>query len=186
MGARLGEPALIDWAHRAALYVVRRQQADGSWAYGGDSHQAWSDNFHTAYILMSLSQIMDAVSEPGATRTGSGSDFSNSLLRGYEFWTERFFLANGWPKYFPDRLYPADVHSAASAMVTLVELRGRIPGTLQLAEKIAGWAIGNLRDPRGFFQYQRRRLHKVHIPYMRWSQAWMMYALARLREAAEK
>jgi hypothetical protein len=29
-------------------------------------------------------------------------------------------------------------------------------------------------------------LYKVHIPYMRWSQAWMMYALARLREAAEK
>jgi len=46
---------------------------------------------------------------------------------GYEFWTERFFLMNSWPKYFPDRLFPADIHSAASAIVALVELRAAFP-----------------------------------------------------------
>src|SRR5438874_9338722 len=55
VGGQLGEQSLIDWAMKAALYVVRRQSADGSWAYGADSHQQWSDNFHTAYILLSLS-----------------------------------------------------------------------------------------------------------------------------------
>jgi len=194
VGKLTGEQSLIDWANRAAIYVVRRQGADGSWGYGADSHQSWADNFHTAYILTSLSRI-NAVSVPGAVATGSmsvpgavatGLDFDNALRRGYGFWTERFFLANGWPKYFPDRLYPADIHSAASAMVTLVELRGRISSTLLLAEKIADWANTNLRDPRGFFYYQRRRFNTVHIPYMRWSDAWMMYALARWREAAEK
>jgi hypothetical protein len=199
IGKMVGEPSLIEWANRAALYVVRRQQPGGSWAYGADSHQAWSDNFHTAYILLSLSRINDAVSVPGADRgpdagsprgvvvaTGSTADFDNAIRRGFDFWSERFFLAHGWPKYFPDRLYPADIHSAASAIVALVELRGRIPGTLQLAETIAGWAIENLRDPRGFFYYQRRRFCKVRIPYTRWSEAWMLYALARLREATEK
>src|SRR5260221_6282046 len=39
VGGRLGEQSLIDWAMKAALYVVRRQRADGSWAYGADSHQ---------------------------------------------------------------------------------------------------------------------------------------------------
>jgi len=104
------------------------------------------------------------------------------LRRGYEFWTERFFLNNGWPKYYPDRLYPADTHSAASAIVALVELRGRMSGTMILAENVARWAVENLRDQRGFFHYQRRRLHNVRIPYMRWSQGWMAYALARLLE----
>jgi hypothetical protein len=181
VGKLTGEQSLIDWAIRAAIYVVRRQREDGSWAYGADSHQTWSDNFHTAYVLHSLSRIDDAVSAPAST-----TDFANSLRRGYEFWTERFFLVNGWPKYFPDRLYPADIHSTASAIVTLVELRGRIPSTVLLAEKFADWAIENLRDPRGFFYYQCRRFWKVRIPYMRWSEAWMLYALARLREAAEK
>ena len=184
VGKLLGEQSLIDWANRAAIYVVRRQQQDGSWAYGADSHQSWADNFHTAYILTSLSRIMDALSGPGAVATGS--DFDNALRRGYDFWTERFFLVNGWPKYFPDHLYPADIHSAASAVVALVELHGRIPGTLMLAEQIANWAIENLRDARGYFYYQRRRFYKVRIPYMRWSESWMIYALARLREAAAK
>jgi hypothetical protein len=110
----------------------------------------------------------------------------NTLLRGYEFWQERFFLDNGWPKYYPDRLYPADAHSAASAVVALVELRGHIPGTMILAEKVAQWAIENLGDRRGFFYYQRRRFHTVRIPYMRWSEAWMAYALARLLEGKSK
>jgi hypothetical protein len=185
VGGQLGEQSLIDWAMKAALYVVRRQRADGSWAYGADSHQGWSDNFHTAYILTSLSRIMNAVSVPGAVATGSRSDFDNALRRGYDFWTERFFLINGWPKYFPDRLYPADIHSAASAIVALVELRGRIPNTVLLAEQIASWALENLRNPRGYFHYQSRRFYKVRIPYMRWSEAWMMYALARLYETVD-
>ncbi len=188
VGKLLAEQSLSEWAHRVALYVVRRQQRDGSWAYGADSRQSWSDNFHTAYILTSLSRINDAlssVSESGATATGSSDEFDNCLRRGYEFWTERFFLINGWPKYYPDRLYPADIHAAASAIIALVELRGRLPNTILLADKVAHWAIENLRDERGLFYYQRRRFLKVKIPYMRWSEAWMMYALARLREARQ-
>ena len=51
-----------------------------------------------------------------------------------------------------------------------------------LAEKIASWAVHHLYDARGFFYYQRRRFYTVRTPYIRWAQAWMMYALARLLE----
>jgi hypothetical protein len=47
---------------------------------------------------------------------------------------------------------------------------------------VAGWAIKTLLDARGFFHYQRRRFYTVRIPYMRWSQGWMAYGLARLIE----
>jgi len=175
VGKLTGEASLCDWAMRTARYVVRRQRADGSWAYGGNDYQSWADNFHTAFILGSLFRIIESCEF-------ARDELEPALVRGYESWRERFFLDNGWPKYYPDRLYPADVHSAASAIVTLVDLRGRIPGTLLLADNIAQWTIDNLRDQRGFFHYQRRRFHKVCIPYMRWSEAWMMYALARLLE----
>jgi hypothetical protein len=55
-------------------------------------------------------------------------------------------------------------------------------GAMALAEKIAAWAIDNLRDRSGYFYYQRRRLFTVRTPFMRWTQAWMLYALARLLE----
>jgi hypothetical protein len=179
IGKLSSEPSLCDWAVRAARYVVRQQRADGSWAYGADDYQSWADNFHTAFILTSLSRIIGACE-------GAKDELEPSLMRGYEFWRERFFLDNGWPKYYPDRLYPADAHAAASAITTLVELRGRIPSTMILAEKVAQWAIENLRDRHGFFHYQRRRFHTVRIPYMRWSQAWMAYAVSRLLEGKSK
>jgi hypothetical protein len=184
VGRLTGEPSLCEWAMRAARYVIRRQRVDGSWAYGTDDHQSWSDSFHTAFILTSLSRVIDAI----GAELGDGlfDELDNSLRRGYEFWQERFFLADGWPKYYPDSLYPADVHSAASAIVTLVDLRGRVPGTIIQAERIANWTLENLRDQKGMFYYQRHRFHTVRIPYMRWSQAWMAYALARLLEVKSK
>ncbi len=198
VGKLTGEDSLCDWAMRAALYVVRRQREDGSWPYGADEYQSWADNFHTAFLLCSLSRIIQALAvEPEEEFTAetqstqrSRREFAEqaegSLRRGYEFWRERFFLENGGPKYFPDRLYPADAHSAAAAIVTLVDLRGSIPSTMILAEQIACWAIENLRDPHGYFYYQRWRFHMNRIPYMRWSQAWMMYALSRLIECQNR
>jgi hypothetical protein len=180
VGALTGEKSLCDWAGRATRFVLRRQRENGSWAYGEDGRQSWCDNFHTAFVLTSLSRISTALRNTSLNPT---DEIQPALARGYEFWRERFFLGNGWPKYYPDRLYPADIHSAASAIVALVELRGHFPHTNLLAEQIAGWAINNLCDGRGFFYYQGRRFYKVKIPYMRWSQAWMMYALSRLLEA---
>jgi hypothetical protein len=179
VGKLTREDSLCDMAMRAARYVIRRQLEDGSWGYGAAGYQSWSDNFHTAFVLKSLSRIMAACQF-------ARDELEPALVHGYEFWKERFFLANGWPKYYPNGLYPADAHSAAAAIVTLIELRGRFPAALDLGEKIAEWAIDNLRDQRGFFHYQRWRFHTNRIPYMRWSQAWMAYALARILEGKSK
>ncbi len=220
VGSLTGEDSLCDWAARAAYHIVRRQRPNGSWAYGTGAYQSWVDNFHTAFLLTSLSCIVRALAEsetaglrhdppsedgeraggevlaektlrqPFPNGEGQQSDFASqaerALRHGYEYWRERFFLTNGWPKYYPGRLYPADVHSAATAIVAFIELQHLDPAALEFANTIARWAIDNLMDRRGFFYYQRRRLHMVRIPYMRWSQAWMAYALSRLLEAQDR
>lgn len=170
------EAELLSVSIRAARYVVRRQNADGSWAYGAAEFQGWADNFHTAFILTSLARIMESSDE-------ARGEFAGTLKRGSEFWRERFFLADGWPKYYHDNPYPADAHSTGAAVVALVELKDSLPGALTVADRVIGWTLDNLRDPRrGFFYYQRRRFYVVRTPYMRWTQAWMMYALARRME----
>jgi hypothetical protein len=195
VGALTNERELGDWARRATRYVIRRQREDGSWAYGADDYQSWADNFHTAFILGSLSRVLSSLSErtmatsPLAIR-GEGlkhfGEAQSALRRGYDFWIERFFLANGWPKYYADRLYPVDAHAAGAALATLADLSWLDPMALELAEKVAQWTIDNLRDREGFFYYQRRRFYTVRTPYMRWSEAWMLYGLARLLEEKEK
>jgi hypothetical protein len=169
-----GEQRLIDLAERAARYVVNNQQPDGSWLYGRDPKQAWIDNFHTAYVLFSLKRIIDTSIRK--------NEFQPALERGYQYWKGTFFLADGWPKYYDHDLYPVDAHAAASAIVTFIECRELDNDALKLAQKVATWTIQNLRDSRGFFYYQRRRFYTVRKPYMRWTQAWMLYALSRLLE----
>jgi len=173
VGKTTGEKELIDLAERAARYVVNNQQPDGSWLYGAEPKQAWIDNFHTAYVLFSLKRIID---------TTRKNEFQQGLEHGYQYWKNTFFLADGWPKYYDHDLYPADAHAAASAIVTFLECRELDNEALSLAQKVANWTIQNLRDSRGFFYYQRRRFYTVRKPYMRWTQAWMLYALSRLLE----
>ncbi|PYS70903.1 MAG: hypothetical protein DMF69_12090 [Acidobacteria bacterium] len=174
VGALTGERRLLEMAEKTARYVVHHQREDGSWTYGTGPSQQWVDNFHTAYVLYSLSRIIKTSSV--------GDEFGEALRRGYEYWRKTFFLADGWPKYYHDDPYPADAHAGASAVVTFLELAELDPNSLQLAEDVARWTIQNLRDERGFFYYQKRRFYTVRKPFMRWTQSWMLYALARLLE----
>jgi hypothetical protein len=176
VGALIGKDDWVEEGTRAALYVARRQREDGSWAYGADSYQSWSDNFHTAFILTSLARILEVSERVERVET------RRALARGYEFWRSSFFLADGWPKYYHRAAYPADAHSAGAAVVAFAELKDAEPDALSLARRVALWAVRELFDRRGFFYYQRRRLYRVRTPYMRWSQGWMTYALARMLE----
>jgi hypothetical protein len=175
VGALTNEDELRREAARAARYVVRRQRADGSWAYGAADFQTWSDNFHTAFVLSSLARISETCDDCRA-------EFAPALRRGFDFWRARFFRADGFPKFTPQRDYPADAHSAGAGLVALADLGALSPDALPLAERIARWSIENLLDARGFFYYQRRRTHIARTSYMRWSQGWMLYGLAKLLE----
>jgi len=174
VGALTNEVELLELSAKAARYVVKQQRAEGSWTYGTDQNQSWVDNFHTAFVLFSLKRIISACSLTG--------EFQEALMRGYEYWQKTFFLADGWPKYYDDNPYPADAHAGASAIVTFLELGDLDANSITNAQRVAEWTIRNLQDERGFFYYQKRRFYTVRKPYMRWSQAWMMYGLARLLE----
>jgi len=177
VGALTGETELRELAERAARFVITHQREDGSWTYGADANQSWVDNFHTAFVLFSLKRIIEACA--------LHSEFQDALERGYTYWKNSFFLADGWPKYYHDDPYPADAHAGASAVVTFLELSRLDSGSTKLAEQVALWTIRNLRDEQGYFYYQKRRFYTVRKPYMRWSQAWMLYALGRLLEAGQ-
>ncbi|HEX8119486.1 MAG TPA: hypothetical protein VF521_19560, partial [Pyrinomonadaceae bacterium] len=146
VSAMTGEAELLDIALRAARYVVRRQRADGSWAYGADSYQTWADNFHTAFVLDSLERIHAAA---------PGDEIRRAIDAGYAFWRDSFFLADGWPKYYHRSAHPADAHSAGAALVALADLRETEPGAHELAARVAAWSVRELYDPRGFFYYQK-------------------------------
>jgi len=166
-----GSKKFLEPALDAARYSLSRQHEDGSWAYGESSHQEWIDNFHTGYNLVALRRIKEY---------GGTSEFDAAIRQGFEFYRDHFFRADGAPKYFHNSTYPIDIHCAAQSMITLVEFKESVEGCTDLALRVFRWAMANMWDARGFFYFQQSKHHTVRIPFMRWSQAWMLLALATL------
>lgn len=171
LGRISGRSRYIEPALEAARYSVSRQHEDGSWAYGEAPTQQWIDNFHTGFNLVALRRIA------AYART---TEFEPALRNGFAFFKSRFFEPDGAPRYFHDALYPIDIHSAAQSIITLKEFAGVEDGLIDLAYKVLDWTLGHLRSRRGFFYFQKRRRLTVRTPFMRWSQAWMLMALATL------
>ena len=172
-----GDGESMELAAKSARYVLENQKGNGSWAYGPRLRHRWVDNFHTAFILLSLKRIGEAIPEVNTER---------AVLRGFDFWVENLFLPEGTPKYYDSEIFPVDIHSAAAAIAVLSEFADEDDRALPLAEKVAAWTIDNMRDSDGYFYYQIRKGETITIPFIRWGQAWMAYALAKLLEARKE
>lgn len=163
------EPALD-----AARYSVGKQHDDGSWVYGESRSQRWIDNFHTGFNLVALNRISKYVGT---------AEFDPAISRGLEFYKDHFFREEGAPRYYHDATYPIDIHSVAQSVITLFELKDFAEGNIPLAHSVMNWGLRNMWDAQGFFYFQKLPHYTVRIPFMRWSQAWMLMALSTLLEA---
>jgi hypothetical protein len=162
---------LLNKARKAMAYSVGALNDDGSWPYGERSHHRFVDNFHTGFNLVALKDWIVFSGE---------NEWETDLAKAYEYFRNRFWLKNGCPKYYNHSLYPIDIHCSAQGIITCLKLKEYAGQSLTLAKKIAVWAIENMQDREGFFYYQKTGCYKNRIPYIRWSQAWMFYALSRL------
>jgi hypothetical protein len=90
------------------------------------------------------------------------------------FYSENFFLADGTPKYYHDRVYPIDIHAPAQAIAFF---SGEGQAYRELTDRVLGWTLEHMKDPKGYFYFRKGRNWTNKIPYMRWSQAWMFHAL---------
>jgi polysaccharide biosynthesis protein VpsJ len=167
-GALSGDEDLGRTGLAAARTTLADQRADGAFRYGIGPHLAWIDGHHTGFVVECLADL----SRLGLT------EGSEPLERASAFYAERLFTPEGAARPAPDRDHPVDAIAAAQGIQTFVVL-----GDLERAERIAGWALANLRNARGGYVFQRGRLHRKPVAYARWSEAPMALALARLAAA---
>ena len=172
-----GEQNFLEPAMKAARYSAGMQNPNGSWYYGEHETQHWVDNFHTGYNLSALRTICNYLNTV---------EFEPHIRRGFKFYRDHFFREDGAPKYFHNKTYPIDIHSVAQSIITLLEFRDLDQNNVALANHVLEWAMANMWDEHGYFYYQVTPYYKNKIPYMRWSQAWMLLALATLLESNSK
>jgi hypothetical protein len=166
-----GEEKFLDPALRAARYSAAQQRSDGSWYYGEAGSQQWIDNFHTGFNLSALRSI---------GHYAGTTEFEPAVRKGLEFYRARFFREDGAVRYYHDRTYPIDTHCVAQSIITLLDLKDLDPDNVALARKVFAWTMQHMWSERGFFYYRVLRTCTIRTSYIRWTQAWMLLALAML------
>jgi hypothetical protein len=160
-----GDEKLKTTAMSSLAYTMGYQKDDGSWPYAESGYQKWIDSFHTGFNLQCLSYFLEE---------GEGMEYQAAFEKGAAFYARDLFLEDGSPKYYHDRVYPLDIHSAAQAIVFFSRMGDSYK---DLDDRILDYMIARFQDKKGYFYYQIKKHSTNKIPYMRWSQAWAFHAL---------
>ena len=162
------EEYLLDEAKKIVSYVCSKQNQDGSWAYGTLPFHQWIDNFHTGYNLECIYIYQ---------KNSGDISFQENIDIGLDYYLNNFFTEEGISKYYNDKTFPVDIHAPAQLLVTLAKM-DILEEHKRLAKKVIRWTINNMQSKQGYFYYQKRRFLSSKIPYIRWAQSWMFYALS--------
>ena len=172
-----GETAQREHALKAARHSAAQQKPDGSWLYGESPRQAWIDNFHTGFNLSALRTIAESVPT---------DEFNTVIARGFEFYRNHFFTAEGITRYYHNKTQPIDIHCVAQSLLTLTEFSHLNNAARQQAALVYRWAMKHMWSESGYFYYRKLRGWTVRTSYMRWSQAWMVLALASVLSSEQQ
>ncbi len=162
-------------AEAAVAYTTARQRANGSWAYGERSGLGWVDNFHSGYVLDALRACADA---------GIAAEEADSAWRrGIAYYRQRLFLADGTPKYYPEKTYPIDAQCVAQGIQTLAIAARDEPDAAAQAWTVLDFALRRMARRDGLPIFQRRRFWANRAVHVRWVAAPMLLALSHLLQA---
>ncbi|MDQ3952281.1 MAG: hypothetical protein M3279_04860 [Actinomycetota bacterium] len=165
-GALTGDGQMTAAGLDALTPTVEAIRADGSLVYGDDPSMQWVDGHHTGFVVESLWDVSRRA-DPG---------FAEPAAAMAAFYSTRLF-EGGWPKQSPDSLYPVDTIAGAQGIQTLARLGG---SHIEHAREVAAFMLSRMLTRKGTFVYMRKRSHSKRVPYARWCDAPMSYALAVL------
>jgi hypothetical protein len=176
LARKSGDEALMAEARRLVAWTVAARNPDDSWNYTSPKSQSGigPDNYHTGGVL---DGIWDYGEAAGDLR------FDDVFWRGLAYYEEHFFTAEGAARWRSNRTHPVDVHGLAQGILTFSRASRRRPEKLEVARRIARYAVERMQDPAGFFYYQRFPGFTWKLDLMRWGNSWMMLALSELLAA---
>lgn len=153
-------------AQKTIKAVCEGQRMDGSWVYGLLPVQNWIDSFHTGYNLDAISMYQNCTGD---------KQFESNIEKGFIYYINNFFMPDGTPKYYNNKIYPIDIHCPAQLFVTLYKLK-KFRSHKDLATDVYKWSVKHMQSSKGYFYYQLKKGISSKISYMRWSNAFMFNA----------
>lgn len=159
--------SLIELAERAVDFVVSAQNPDGSWGYSLAKGGAWTDNYHTGYVLDCLSEYQVLSKQ---------NDLQQCIEKGYSYYVANFIEEDGMPRFYDNRSFPVDCTAASQTILTTLRF-----GDTELAGRVAQWMVTRMQKKNGSFAFRKYRFYTEKTSFMRWSDAWMFTAMCNLK-----
>jgi hypothetical protein len=178
-GRFLGRTKLIDIARKGYGFTLAKQSPDGSWPYSipkkGSSQRAGNQiDYHQGFIIDCLFDGIKFIGDDG--QMGRRIDLALGMY-------ERLFNASGRSYWRYPLKWPSDIHSQAQGIITFLKASERNPRYFEIAKRVMDWTLVRMTSKdRDYFYYQKWPLLTNRISYMRWGQAWMLYALVLFLE----
>ncbi len=168
VGTATGERILLTQARKLMTFVARHQTPYGAWYYTTEPRQSLvtHDNYHTGMILDALWTYEQATSD---------ASYHQVYARGLDYYRRHLFLSNGAPRWTNTHTWPHDVHGSAQGMLTFA-----LAGELDVAWRIAAWALEHFYKGQGDFAYQQGRVLRKRFTLLHWCNGWMARGLAAL------
>ncbi len=172
VGARFGREDFLDVAARTSATSVAAVDDEGRIPYTDLPSGDWTDAFHHLYVLACVRVIARALPLPEV------ATYDQAAGRLEDYFRRSFFLPDGKLCYRPGERYPIDPHNHAVVALGALLLDG--PG--------AARAILQDADAAAWDPSRRRYVHRVHRRrvdarlFLRWTQSWMLLALAAASE----
>lgn len=179
-GDRFGIAEYVDKASKNLRFILQSQRSDGSWLYAIDNPgEAFIDHFHTCFVLKNLGKL---------NRRLQDTAVSLAIDKGFAFYRRDLFKDDGLPKSFAieprAQIARLEMYNVAEAITLGSLLRRQIPPAFELASALGSRLCREFQLPDGHFVtrvYTGGLRHKM--PFLRWPQAQLFYALTNLLSA---
>ncbi len=141
-------------------------------------HNTHIDNYHTGFNIRAFYDIGKYAEDEKYIKAAQGY---------YQFYIDNFIGSNGEPLRNPKGDY-VESHSAAEAILLSAHLAKDFKVAREVLDRVSRWVINNMQENKGYFIYKvdLKTGNKVKIPYIRWSEAWMMRALVEAHKYLSK
>lgn len=194
IGKETGDALFWEMGRKAANFALLEQNADGSIFYwgrtAGASRAGRIDHYHSGFEIRLLRRIAELTKEKVFFEAASryATFYRLNLLENREACTV--------PKMHPGRVSAVDIHACSEALLVQAEAGSLFPDSRRLLDGLIRWILPRMQTEKGYFAAGFREIGPIvwrtRIPYIRWGQAWMLYALSEVlllgaaKEAAER
>lgn len=163
--------SIKELANKLIDTVLQKQQDDGKWYYGYNYDFSLLKNidFHQGFVsdaLLGISKYSDYKKE----------EVLNAYNLGISFMNKEQISEDGRFKWRLPKEYPIDIHNQAQGIISLSRINK--DSYSNKLNSILEYTVKEFFDnEKGYFYYQKNRFYTIKIPFIRWGEGWMFFAL---------